>query len=372
MKILSVTTAIHRNDAECTRILNIAKLFKRNKIEIEFVHYIIKGSKDYKTFKKESLNRNNFLIYNPLTLLFKHLSILKNRDYNLIYGNTFIATFFCILGKLLKKPLILDMHGISEESFFLGNSKLLSFFVKIIERIALLCSDKVICVSHEMIEHLHNKKGVPRNKLVYIPNGVDLKFFKQLDKQQVNKLKKKYNLENKLVFGYLGGTHKWQGFENFITASKEVKNDKFASIIVGCNNISQCIQKGNITYIPRVNKEKIVKYYSLCDVLVLPRPQHVVTEVAAPTKFAEYTSMSKPILSTNVGDAAKLIKKYQNGIIIKSNSLKDLKKGINQFLVMDKSKIDQMAQNSRKLAENEFDWNKISVELIKLTNEMIS
>lgn len=364
MNILSVTTTLPQNDAECTRILNIAKLLEEDGIRIKFVHYIIKGSKNHKKFEKGHFT-GVFLVYNPLILLFKHLAVLRNGNYDLVYGNTFMPTFFCILSKLMKKPLILDMHGISEESFFFGNSQILGFFVKIIEKIALLCSDKIFCVSHEMIDHLHKKKKVPRNKLFYIPNGVDLNFFKQGNEDQVNDMRKKYKLENKLIFGYIGGTHKWQGFENFIAASKEIKNDKFASVIVGCG-ISQYIHEGNITYIPRVNKDEIVKYYSLCDVLVLPRPKHVVTEVAAPTKFAEYTSMGKPVLITDVGDAVKLVKKYENGLVVKNNSLKNLKKGINQFLVIDKDKIAQMAQNSRKLAENEFDWNKISFDLLKL------
>ena len=257
------------------------------------------------------------------------------------------------------------MHGISEESYFFGNSRILSFFVKIMEMITLLCSNKILCVSYEMVDHLHNKKRVPRNKLFYIPNGVDLDFFKQKNKNQVTALRKKYKLENKLIFGYLGGIHKWQGFENFIEASKEINNNKFASVIVGCN-ISQYKQKDNITYIPRVSKNEIVDYYSLCDILVLPRPKHIVTEVAAPTKFAEYTSMSKPILTTDVGDAAKFVKKYENGLVVENNDLENLKNGINQFLIMDRDKITQMAQNSRKLAENEFDWNRISIDLNKI------
>ena len=364
MKILSVTTALPQNDAECTRILNIAKLMEKNGIKIKLVHYIIKGSNNYEMFKKRSF-KGTFLAHKPLTLMFKHLNVLRSEDYDLVYGNTFIATFFCILGKLMKKQLILDMHGISEESYFFGNSRILSFFVKIMEMITLLCSNKILCVSYEMVDHLHNKKRVPRNKLFYIPNGVDLDFFKQKNKNQVTALRKKYKLENKLIFGYLGGIHKWQGFENFIEASKEINNNKFASVIVGCN-ISQYKQKDNITYIPRVSKNEIVDYYSLCDILVLPRPKHIVTEVAAPTKFAEYTSMSKPILTTDVGDAAKFVKKYENGLVVENNDLENLKNGINQFLIMDRDKITQMAQNSRKLAENEFDWNRISIDLNKI------
>lgn len=364
MKILSVNTTIPKDDALCIRVSKITKLMKKGGIDVDLVYYITKGFKSHKIFKSGSY-KGQYLIHNPLILLFKHLNILRKGNYDLVIGNTFFSAFFCIFGKLMRKPLILDMHGISAESTFLGDSKILGFLIKIMESSALCFSDKIFCVSHEMVDYLHDKRRVSKNKLFYIPNGVDLDFFKQISEDEVNVLRKKFKLENKLIFGYLGGTHKWQGFENFIVASKGIKDDKFASIVVGCD-ISEYIQKGNITFIPRVSRKEIVKYYSLCDILVLPRPKHVVTEVAAPTKFAEYTSMGKPILTTNVGDAAKLVKKYRNGLVVKDNSINNLKKGINIFINMDKIQMAQMAQNSRKVAENEFDWSKIYINLINI------
>ena len=41
-------------------------------------------------------------------------------------------------------------------------------------------------------------------------------------------------------------------------------------------------------FIPKIPRAQIPDYYSACDVLVLPRPSHPATEIAAPTKFAEY------------------------------------------------------------------------------------
>lgn len=371
MKILSVTTALPKNDAEYTRILNISHYLEKNGIEVDIIHYIIKGSYNYNKYQKGSFP-GNFIVDNPLFLFFHHINVLRKNDYDFVYGNTFIATFFCILGKLvLRKPLILDMHGISEESNFFENSKffkksfLFRFLNSLSEKITLKFADKILCVSYEMIEYLHKKKKVPRNKMFYVPNGVDLDFF---NKRNVNSLKEKYKLQNKFVFGYIGGTHKWQGFENFIEASKKINNDNFVAIVVGIDVSRYNIEynKKNIIFIPWVNKCEIVSYYSICDVLVLPRPKHVVTQVAAPTKFAEYTSMGKPVLVSDVGDAANFVRKYKNGIVVENNSITNLKNGIIQFLSMSPDNIDQMAQNSRNLAQNEFDSNKVYNNLIEL------
>ncbi len=80
--------------------------------------------------------------------------------------------------------------------------------------------------------------------------------------------------------------------------------------------------------------------------LILPRPSHLATEMAAPTKFAEYTSMSKPVLTSNVGDAADLVKKYNSGIVVENNSTNNLINGINQFKNLKAAELKKMGCNS--------------------------
>lgn len=370
MKILSVTLTISKKDAQWTRISNMFHLLEKSGAKISLVHYVIKGGNSYQNIKNniEKAPSDKVFIYNPLTLLFKHLIILIKGEYDLVFGNTYVGAFFCILGKLMKKPLILDMHGISEELALYENFRVRSLIMGLTEKIALLSSDKILCVSHEMINYLHSQKKVPIKKLFYVPNGVDLDFFKQVDDDVVHELKKIHKIEDKLIFGYIGGTQKVQGVDKFVSACKEINNEKFIAVIVGCN-ISEIIYEDNIIYVPYVERNEIVKYYSLCDIFVLPRPNDIVTRVAAPTKFVEYLSMGKPILVTDVGDASTLVKKCNNGIVIANNEIENIKKGINDFLELRKDKINQMGLNSRKLAEKEFDWNNIRNLLSAVLND---
>jgi glycosyltransferase involved in cell wall biosynthesis len=91
-----------------------------------------------------------------------------------------------------------------------------------------------------------------------------------------------------------------------------------------------------------------------------------VAEVAAPTKFAEYSSMGIPVLTTNVGDAASLVRMYKSGIVVDDNSPENLIHGIRKFLNLyhhNKNAIKQMGRNSRRLAEKEFNWEVIGMNL---------
>ena len=95
-------------------------------------------------------------------------------------------------------------------------------------------------------------------------------------------------------------------------------------------------------------------HYSMCDVFVLPRPSHPATEVAAPTKFAEYAAMGKPILVTRVGDAPDLVTKYGCGVVVADNSPAELAKGIRQITDLSHEQRSEMGRQARKLAESEF------------------
>jgi glycosyltransferase involved in cell wall biosynthesis len=308
-----------------------------------------------------------------MTVHIKHLKVLFENKYDLVYGNTHSGTFCSILGKLKGTPLIFDMHGGTVEEFLLINqsnpgwwhSSALKWYFrsKFMNFTDLRYSDKIICVSNKMIKYLHKENGIPLEKMAYVTNGVDLEFFKPGNNERIQIFRKKLGLEDKFVFGYIGGLQKWQGVENFIEAAKKSSDSRLAFAIIGGEN---GLRKKNLLFIPEIPRSQISNYYAICNVLVLPRPRHPATEIAAPTKFSEYTAMGKPVLTTNVGDAANLVKKYNNGLVIEDNSINNLMEGILQLKNRSEDELEVMGENSRELAKNEFDWNKIAGNLLKV------
>ncbi|WP_048190958.1 glycosyltransferase [Methanobacterium sp. SMA-27] len=125
-----------------------------------------------------------------------------------------------------------------------------------------------------------------------------------------------------------------------------------------------------IYYFPKLERSEIYDYYSICDVLVLPRPHSIATEIAAPTKFAEYCSMKKPILTSNVGDAADLIKRYNCGIVVENNDPEKLLEGILKFKNINNNDLKRMIKGSEELSKNEFDWNNIKDDFLDAINSL--
>lgn len=351
------------------RIDNITKILRSQGNEVNTIHYIRKSL--YKSENKERYKRGSLEATSIPPV--RHLKILLKNHYDLVYGNTHYGTFISLLGKYTQKvPLIFDMHGgLIEEFLFENESYIYSraspkFILKsFIEFLDIRYSDKIICVSKKMVEYLHNKKKVPLEKMAYVTNGVDLDFFKPVDEEKISILRRGLRLENKFVFAYIGGFRGWQGVGNFIKSAQKIEAANTAFLIVGGEKKSK---KNNVVFVPKVPRIQIPEYYSISDVLVLPRPSHPATEIAAPTKFAEYAAMGKPILTTNVGDAAGFVREYQCGIVVEDNKVENLTKGLNEFKGKSDDELKRMGRNSRTLAENEFDWEKVGTNLLNAIN----
>jgi glycosyltransferase involved in cell wall biosynthesis len=265
------------------------------------------------------------------------------------------------------------MHGGLVEEFLYetrspshpGNAKhSAAYFVNwIIDRVDIAVASKIISVSRRMQLFLHEEKGVPMDKMLYFPNTVDLNLFRpNAYGIRASVLRRDLNLSGKFIVGYIGYFQQLQGFQNLIETAQLVKNPEIVFIIVGGSKFQK---EGNIIILPKTSHHEIQPFYALCDILILPRPAHPATDIALPTKFTEYTAMGKPLLITDVGDPADLVRKYRCGIVVKNNNPLELLKGIEESYAKSQTELDIMGRRSRLLAENEFNSEIAGTELKK-------
>lgn len=366
-KILYATHFILGYGANSWRVSNIARALRKEGYVIDLIQYIKKNPPN--RFEIESSKFSvipNKVVQSsrPLASLI-HLNYVIKNDYDLVIANNINGALFSLLGRF-NIPLLLDMHGDLIEEYKLKNSiesgstafHLLPrlFVCKVVESLAFKFSNKISCVSHKMMNYF-NEKGIPIEKMFYAPNCVDLEFFSPLspNDQRVTSLRRELGItKDKMVFGYIGRFQKWQGVESFINAARKIRGENVMFLIVGGNETKR---EDNIFLISEITVSRIPLYYSVCDVLVLPRPSHPVTEVAGPTKFAEYAAMGKPILTTDVGDPAVLVRRYKCGVVVEDNGVGKLVDGIMCLLKSRDEKLTAMGKSARLLAEREFDFD---------------
>jgi len=368
MKILSVKVGAPSDDYSAwIRKIKMTNIMLSLGHEVDFVIYTHKGECNNDILKdipfKYEIEKVSLLNFYP-----RYLKRLRDENYDVVFCNgqfTHASLFFT---KFSHSKFILDKHGdiVKEylllEDGFQYNIKFVLWFLrlKFIDFLNFHFADKITCVSYKMIEDL-NRRGLKYGKAVYVTNGIDLSLFKAPDSSITQKIKDKHEINEKMIFSYIGAFEKWQGVDGFIEAAEILKNhEEIAFLIVGGGEEKR---DGNIIYIPKVPQNEVINYYAISDILVLPRPEHPATEVAAPTKFPEYLSMGKLVLTTDVGDAADFVQEYNCGIVVENSKPQSLLDGILELKNKSKEELEQIGSNSMIAAQKEFSMDKMTSDL---------
>lgn len=232
------------------------------------------------------------------------------------------------------------------------------------------CATAIRAISRRLVLYLRNE-GIAAS-VHYLPHGIDLR-----DVPTSNPARPR-ELEGCVLLGYAGGFQSYQGVENLIdmmgllrTAASHV-----ALLLIGLDEHdsahaqikAKIANAANIRTYPRQSPGDALRLLSMCDVFVLPRPSVPMAETAAPTKFVEYCALGKPVLATDVGDAADWVRKSQCGRVAADNQPRTMADALLDLLAGD---LEGMGRNARALAESEFSITRIADGYVTLLCQVI-
>lgn len=173
-------------------------------------------------------------------------------------------------------------------------------------------------------------RNVPQSKITVIPNAVNIEQFEVItEKNQA--LVKQYNLEDKVVLGFLGSFYGYEGLDLIIKALpeiiKSIPNAMFLLVGGGPqeSNLKTLIAELGLEHhviMPgRVPHAEVGKYYSLVDLLVYPRKPMRLTELVTPLKPLEAMAQGKLVLASDVGGHKELIEHGKTGWLFESGNI---------------------------------------------------
>jgi len=286
-----------------------------------------------------------------------------------------------IIGSInVKIPIIYEVRGLWEEtSIALGGTtrrSLLYLLAKRQEKYVLKNVDAVVSISEHLRGYLLNR-GVGKNKIVVIPNGVDTQFFKPLPKNRELMRKLAISSED-IVIGYIGSIRKIEGLDLLIEAIKREQFHNIKLIIVGegeskyelAYKVRTLKLEGVVRLLKSVQHEDILKYYSILDIFVIPRKKFYVNELVTPLKPLEAMSMKKCVIASDVGGLKELIRDGVTGLLFKADNVEDLIEKIG-LAITDEGLRERLGKNARKRVEKYRDWKYLVNNFIDLYNSLI-
>jgi len=322
------------------------------------------------------------LVYNYLTASKMVNELVRSEGYlfDLVIAHDWLSAMGGIaIKRELDLPFVFHVHS-TEKGRTMGNG---SEVVSNIELRAAQTADLIVTVSNAMKEELIGL-GFPAEKIQVVYNGVDPQKYskEEVSDEKTRAVRQQYGLKDDDVMVLFLGRLVWvKGVDKLISAMPHVlqKIPNAKLVIVGLGDMREYLErmvqslklqdvvKFRFEFIP---EEERIAHYAACDVAVFPSVYEPFGIVAL-----EAMSMQKPVVvgASGVSGMREVVVptgQEQCGFHVNPNDPTDIAWGIISSVEDPQRKL-QLGQNGRKKVLQEFSWDTIAKNTIKVYNELL-
>ena len=240
-----------------------------------------------------------------------------------------IGTFGRIVAKQLDIPLVHTYHTMYEDYiYYLTKGYFDKPSKKLIEYLTRFYCDTTVCeliVPTKKIYNFFKEKYNPDEIINIIPTGMDIERFSNIDKKEVDKLIKKYGLENSFVIGSVSRLGKEKSVDKLIIEFSKLidKIPNVKLLLVGDGPDKKILKdlvkslniEDYVVFTGKVPIEKIQNYYHLMNVF----STFSITETQGLTVL-EALASSVPVVAIKDDSFEGVIKNNKNGYLFSKNS----------------------------------------------------
>ena len=284
--------------------------------------------------------------------------IIKKYSIDLVHYHNLVPE--SLVTKRIDVPVIFTAHESHLVKSAQKNRKRLNFYLSHI--------DHLIAASQDRLEIV--RKFCPYAKSAhYISNGVDIERFNFSERKA--EIRQEYQVPSKTkIILIVSRLEEVKGVSYFIEAVSQILRsvEDVQVFIVGSGSQASILQN-------RIHELKINEYvdlkglienkylpdfYALADLVVIPS-----LEEATSITGLEAMASGKPIIGTKVGGIPDLIDDGENGILVPPKNPKELANAV-ITMFKDSNRMIEMGKYSRKKAVEQFSWEKITKETLKI------
>jgi len=334
----------------------------------------VDGVKIYRTAAQ--LGHPNFITW---TLLFNHFlekrmaELCRKIEYDVLHVHDWLTAPSGISFKyFLAKPMVLTVHSTEYGRSSLHSPD--SYAIDGIEWWATYEANKIVVTTEFMRREVCDHFRVPWEKVVIVPNGIDLKKFPEsVDRETV---RRRYGIHphERLVL-CVGRLVPQKGVEYLIRAVPLIvqrhHNAKF--IIVGdgwlkshLEYLARSTDQGwKISFTGFIPDSELVALLMSADVLVVPSIYEPFGIVAI-----EGMAAGVPVVATQIGGLEEIIEHDKIGILVYSRNPESIAWGVDRVL-SDPGHSKWLIQNALEKVQKTYSWEAIAMKTIKVYEEVV-
>lgn len=374
MKILMVNTGVFpvptsRGGAE-NHVYYLSRSLSKLGIEIDLVSDIGTNAEFDDNIHTHPINLPEYSVFEKgfLGYMLRHSlggfyafkttrELLKQNNYDLIHVHGRVAPF--LTSRFSKNiPIVFTLNDdppVKEQSNYLTYK--VSY--RLLQETAAKRATHIIAVHNQQKKELINK-GINREKISVIPNGVDIDLFKKT---------KKDTIDNKILF--VGSLTKRKGVKYLLEAHSKINNVELWIVGDGPERsqlegiASNLGVDERVIFVSTVSPTKLPDYYSSASIFVLPSLRE-----AFPLSILEAMSCSLPVVASNTSGIPEVIEDEYNGFLTEPANVEQLRSKI-EFLFETPELIRKMGKNARKTIEKSYSWDVIANQTVKVYRNVL-
>jgi len=222
---------------------------------------------------------------------------------------------------------------------------------------------KVICCSNYMISHVKWAFGLPTDKLMMIPNGVEVEPYTKVENEALSSFRSRFALPDEKIVLFVGRLVYEKGVHILVNAIQKVLekvNAKF--VIVGngymkeqlSNIITQKELEQKVIFTGFIDDETLKKLQKCADVSVVPSLFEPFGIVAL-----EAMAAKSPIVVSDTGGLSEIVEHDTTGVKVYPDNPDSLAWGITRVLT-DGDYARLLRENAYKKVREKYNWNLIA------------
>jgi colanic acid biosynthesis glycosyl transferase WcaI len=222
----------------------------------------------------------------------------------------------------------------------------------------------VTTVTHAFIDHFHRERGIPLERLTFLPNGADVDLLRPLPPDSA--LAARLGLAGRKVFTFAGTFAPYQGLEVIIEAATRLRHRRdLVFLMVGDGPVRQKLmdeaalrQLANVVFEPTIPMTAMPALMSITwSALVVLRKLQIATKMRL-AKAVPPLACGVPLIFAGWGETAAMVERERVGMVVEPEDAAALARAIESIADHPQAR-QAMSVRARALAERDFSWSMI-------------
>jgi glycosyltransferase involved in cell wall biosynthesis len=287
----------------------------------------------------------------------------------------FVGITAYILSKIKGVPFVFEIRDLWPESAIDTGVVTNKFIIKMAYRFENFIYKKaklINVLTPAFKQTLITKKGVPAEKIIFIPNAADFSLSEELlNTFNVSEFRHQHDFDGKLVFTYVGAHGVANHLIQVIEAAEIFRDVPVLFVLIGEGMQKQMLKSetekrklSNVRFIDAVPKKEVFKYILASDVGMSVLKKVDAFKTVYSNKTFDYMSCKKPILMAIDGVSRELVEIAQAGFYVEPENVNEYERIINIYL-RNPDIIKQQGEMGYQFAKNNFDRKRLAEDYIR-------